>query len=221
MIATPSYISEKRILKFYIRLLMYLEHEDSKNEELKLDIGHENYLTFVGNALDKMFVELLGREIPDKTEAEPLEAQANLLEAQANLLEAQALEGEELKGDALGAQALEAQALEGEALDTDSAQEKGQYFDFPFSKSTPSIKRTRIFGKDEDIMINIIKTNPIFENIYDLLSRKSFDAQEQFIKDAFKKFPKSKWTEDTVFTSDDADILLTTATEAIDKTNKI
>ena len=211
MIAAPSYTNQKQILKFYIRLLLYLEDEDSKNKNIELDIGREHYLKFVSNALDQMFVELLG-EIPDKTEAEPLEAQANPLEA--NPLEAQALEG-------LEGQALQAVALEGQALGTDSAQEKGQYFDFPFSKSTPSIKRTRIFGKDEDKMINIIKTNPIFENIYDLLSRTTFDAQEQFIKDAVKVFPKSKWTEDTVFTSDDADILVTTAQYAIDKTNKI
>ena len=134
MIATPLYTNEKQILKFYIRLLLYLEHEDSKNEDLKLDIGPDNYLTFVTNALDnngldKLFVELLGREIPDKTEAEPLEPQG--LEGDA--LEGDALEGEALKGDALEAQALGAQALEGEALGTDSAQEKGQYFDFPFS----------------------------------------------------------------------------------------
>ena len=211
MIATvPSYTytNEKHILKFYIRLLLYLEHEDSKNEDLKHDIGHENYLTFVGNALDQMFVELLGREIPDKTEAEAFEGEDNLLEAQG-------LEGvkEEVKeGEALGAQALQA-----EALGTDSAQEKGQYFDFPFSKSTPSIKRTRIFGNEKDKMINIIKTNPIFENIYDLLSKESFDAQEQFIKDAFKEFPKSKWTEDTVFTDEDVNKILTTAQRAIDK----
>ena len=209
MIAAPSYTNQKQILKFYIRLLLYLEDEDSKNKNIELDIGREHYLKFVSNALDQMFVELLG-EIPDKTEAEPLEAQANPLEA--NPLEAQALEG-------LEGQALQAVALEGQALGTDSAQEKGQYFDFPFSKSTPSIKRTRIFGKDEDKMINIIKTNPIFENIYDLLSRTTFDAQEQFIKDAVKVFPKSKWTEDTVFTNDDADIVLTTAQQAIEKIN--
>ena len=213
MIATvPSYTytNEKHILKFYIRLLLYLEHEDSKNEDLKHDIGHENYLTFVGNALDQMFVELLGREIPDKTEAEPLEAQANLLEAQG-------LEGEALGAQALGAQALGAQGLEGEALGTDSAQEKGQYFDFPFSKSTSDIIRTRPFGKDEDKMINIIKTNLKFINIYDLLSRNTFAAQELFIKDAFKEFPKSKWTEDTVFTDEDVNKILTTAQRAIDK----
>lgn len=214
MIAVTSYTNEKQILKFYIRLLLYLEHEDSKNEDLKHDIGDENYLTFVGNALDQMFVELLG-EIPDKTEAEPLEAQANLLEA--NLLEAQGLET--LEADALEGEALEAQGLQAEALGTDSAQEKGQYFDFPFSKSTSDLIRTRPFGKDEDKMINIIKTNPIFENIYDLLSRTTFDAQEQFIKDAVKVFPKSKWTEDTVFTNDDADIVLTTAQQAIEKIN--
>jgi hypothetical protein len=227
MIATvPSYTytNEKQILKFYIRLLLYLEHEDSKNEDLKHDIGHENYLTFVTNALDnngldQMFVELLG-EIPDKTEAEPLEAQpleAQGLEAQANLLEAEGLEA--LKGDALEAQALEGEALEGEALDTDSAQEKGHYYDSPFSKSTSPITRTRIFGNEKDKMINIIKTNPIFENIYDLLSRTTFDAQEQFIKDAVKVFPKSKWTEDTDFTVEDVDKILTTAQRAIEKIN--
>ena len=213
MIATvPSYTytNEKHILKFYIRLLLYLEHEDSKNEDLKHDIGHENYLTFVGNALDQMFVELLGREIPDKTDAEAFEGEDNLLEAEG-------IEG--VKEGVKEGQALEAQALQAEALGTDSAQEKGKYFDFPFSKSTPSIKRTRIFGNEKDKMINIIKTNPIFENIYDLLSRTTFDAQEQFIKDAVKEFPKSKWTKDTVFTSDDADILVTTAQRAIDKIN--
>ena len=207
MIAVTSYTNEKQILKFYIRLLLYLEHEDSKNEDLKHDIGHENYLTFVGNALDQMFVELLG-EIPDKTEAEPLEAQANLLEAEG-------IEGvkEEVKeGEALGAQ-----ALEGEALDTDSAQEKGQYFDFPFSKSTSPITRTRIFGKDEDKMINIIKTNQKFINIYDLLSTKSFDAQELFIKDAVKVFKNNNWTEDTDFTDEDVNKILTTAQQAIEK----
>ena len=68
-------------------------------------------------------------------------------------------------------------------------------------------------------MINIIKTNPIFENIYDLLSRTTFDAQEQFIKDAVKVFPKSKWTEDTDFTVEDVDKILTTAQRAIDKIN--
>ena len=209
MIAVTSYTNEKQILKFYIRLLLYLEHEDSKNEDLKHDIGHENYLTFVGNALDQMFVELLG-EIPDKTEAEPLEAQANLLEAQG-------LEGEALGAQALEGEALGAQALEGEALDTDSAQEKGQYFDFPFSKSTSPITRTRIFGNEKDKMINIIKTNQKFINIYDLLSTKSFDAQEQFIKDAVKVFPKSKWTEDTDFTVEDVDKILTTAQQAIEK----
>ena len=213
MIATvPSYTytNEKQILKFYIRLLLYLEHEDSKNEDLKHDIGHENYLTFVGNALDQMFVELLGREIPDKTEAEAFEGEDNLLEAEG-------IEGvkEEVKeGEALGAQALQA-----EALGTDSAQEKGHYFDFPFSKSTSPIRRTRIFGKDEDKMINIIKTNQKFINIYDLLSTKSFDAQELFIKDAVKVFKNNNWTKDTVFTSDDADILVTTAQRAIDKIN--
>ena len=105
MKAVSSYINQKQILKFYIRLLMYLEHEDSKNEDLKQDIGDDNYLTFVGNALDKTFVELLG-EIPDKTEAEALEAQANPLEA--NPLEAQGLEAQALQADALEAQGLEA-----------------------------------------------------------------------------------------------------------------
>ena len=212
MIAVTSYTNEKQILKFYIRLLLYLEHEDSKNEDLKHDIGHENYLTFVGNALDQMFVELLGREIPDKTEAEPLEAQANLLEAQG-------LEGEALGAQALEGEALGAQALEGQALDTDSAQEKGQYFDFPFSKSTSDLIRTRPFGKDEDKMINIIKTNPIFENIYDLLSKNSLNAQEQFIIDAVKVFKNNNWTEDTVFTDEDVNKILTTAQQAIEKIN--
>ena len=213
MIATvPSYTNQKQILKFYIRLLLYLEHEDSKNENLKLDIGPDNYLTFVGNALDQMFVELLG-EIPDKTEAEPLEPQANPLGAEGleGVKEAQALEGKALLGD----------ALEGQALGTDSAQEKGQYFDFPFSKSTSPIRRTRIFGEKEDKMINIIKTNPKFENIYGLLSTKSYNAQEQFIKDAVKVFTNKNWTEDTVFTNEDVDKILTTAQYAIDKTNKI
>ena len=208
MIATPSYTNEKQILKFYIRLLLYLEHEDSKNEDLKHDIGHENYLTFVGNALDQMFVELLGRKIPDKTEAEAFEGEDNLLEAEG-------IEGvkEEVKeGEALGAQALQA-----EALGTDSAQEKGHYFDFPFSKSTSPIRRTRIFGKDEDKMINIIKTNQKFINIYDLLSTKSFDAQELFIKDAVKVFKNNNWTEDTDFTDEDVNKILTTAQRAIDK----
>ena len=211
MIATvPSYTytNEKQILKFYIRLLLYLEHEDSKNEDLKHDIGHENYLTFVGNALDQMFVELLGREIPDKTEAEAFEGEDNLLEAEG-------IEGvkEEVKeGEALGAQALQA-----EALGTDSAQEKGHYFDFPFSKSTSDLIRTRTFGEKEDKMINIIKTKPIFKNIYDLLSPTSYNAQELFIKDAVKVFPKSKWTETTDFTDEDAYILYTTAQRAIDK----
>ena len=207
MIAVTSYTNEKQILKFYIRLLLYLEHEDSKNEDLKHDIGPDNYLTFVGNALDKMFVELLGK-IPDKTEAEPLEGDA---------LETEPLEPQGLEGDALQAQALEAQGLEGEALGTDSAQEKGHYFDFPFSKSTSPIRRTRIFGKDEDKMINIIKTNQKFINIYDLLSTKSFDAQELFIKDAVKVFKNNNWTEDTDFTDEDVNKILTTAQRAIDK----
>ena len=194
MKAVSSYINQKQILKFYIRLLMYLEHEDSKNEDLKQDIGDDNYLTFVGNALDKTFVELLG-EIPDKTEAEALEAQANPLEA--NPLEAQGLE----------------------AVGTDSAQEKGQYYDFPFSKSTSDFIRTRTFGIDEDKMINIIKTNLKFINIYDLLSTYSYYAQEQFIIDAVKVFTKSKWTDATVFTDEDVNKILTTAQRANDKIN--
>ena len=211
MIATvPSYTytNEKHILKFYIRLLLYLEHEDSKNEDLKHDIGPDNYLTFVGNALDKMFVELLGRKIPDKTEALALEAQANPLEA--NPLEAQGLEAQALQADALEAQGLE-------AVGTDSAQEKGQYYDFPFSKSTSDFIRTRTFGIDEDKMINIIKTNLKFINIYDLLSTYSYYAQEQFIKDAVKVFKNNNWTEDTDFTDEDVNKILTTAQRAIDK----
>ena len=209
MIAVP-YTNEKQILKFYIRLLLYLEHEDSKNEELKLDIGPDNYLTFVGNALDQMFVELLGRKIPDKTEALALEAQANPLEA--NPLEAQGLEAQALQADALEAQGLE-------AVGTDSAQEKGQYYDFPFSKSTSDFIRTRTFGIDEDKMINIIKTNLKFINIYDLLSTYSYYAQEQFIIDAVKVFTKSKWTDATVFTDEDVNKILTTAQRANDKIN--
>ena len=213
MIATvPSYTytNEKQILKFYIRLLLYLEHEDSKNEDLKHDIGHENYLTFVGNALDQMFVELLGREIPDKTEAEAFEGEDNLLEAEG-------IEGvkEEVKeGEALGAQALQA-----EAVGTDSAQEKGQYYDFPFSKSTSDFIRTRTFGIDEDKMINIIKTNLKFINIYDLLSTYSYYAQEQFIIDAVKVFKNNNWTDATVFTDEDVNKILTTAQRANDKIN--
>jgi len=207
MMATTLYTNEKQIFKFYIRLLLYLEHEDSKNEELKHDIGRDNYLTFVGNALDQMFVELLGREIPDKTEAEALEAEG---------LEGDALEGVEeavpLEAEPLGAQALK-------PIGTDSAQEKGQYFDLPFSKSTPSIKRIRIFGEKEDKMINIIKTNLKFINIYDLLSRNTFDAQEQFIKDAVKVFTDNNWTETTNFTDEDANKILTTAQQAIQKIN--
>ena len=68
-------------------------------------------------------------------------------------------------------------------------------------------------------MINIIKTNPKFINISELLSEKSFDAQKQFIEDAFKEFPKSKWTETTNFTNEDVNKILTKAQQAIDKTN--
>jgi len=57
------YTYEKNILKFYIRLLLYLEDEYIKDASLRLDTGDDNYLTFVGNALDKTFVELLGSEI--------------------------------------------------------------------------------------------------------------------------------------------------------------
>lgn len=63
MAAAPPYTYEKNILKFYIRLLLYLEDEYIKDAGFRHDTGDDNYLTFVGNALDKTFVELLGSEI--------------------------------------------------------------------------------------------------------------------------------------------------------------
>ena len=216
MIAEP-YTNEKQILKFYIRLLMYLKDEYSKNKDIEINTGPENYLRFVERTgLDKRFVGLLAGEA--ETEAE----------AETETLKAEALKAEALKAaEALEADALEAQALQAaEALkpiDTESAQvkETGQHFDLPFSKSksTSSIEKPITFDKDKDKMINIIKTAQKFENIYDLLSRNSYAAQEQFIEDAFKVFTNKNWTKTTFFTDADADILYTTATEAIDKTN--
>ena len=217
MIAEP-YTNEKQILKFYIRLLMYLKDEYSKNKDIEINTGPENYLKFVSNGvpLDETFVKLLAGKA--ETEAE----------AETEALKAEALKAEALKAaEALNADALEAQALQAaEALkpiDTKSAQvkETGQHFDLPFSKSksTSSIEKPITFDKDKDKMINIIKTAQKFENIYDLLSKNSYAAQKQFIEDAFKVFTEKKWIESTVFTDADADILYTTATEAIDKTN--
>ena len=211
MIAEP-YTNEKQILKFYIRLLMYLKDEYSKNKDIELTIGSESYLKFVvrdGLGLDQRFVELLTGKIPE-TEA---------LKAETEALKAETEAETETETEALEAQALQAQTLEGEALDTDSAQEKGQYYDSPFSKSTSSIEKPITFDKEKDKMINIIKTNQKFINISELLSEKSFDAQEQFIKDAAKVFTEKNWTESTVFTNVDADILYTIAREAIDKAN--
>lgn len=218
--AEPSYTNEKQILKFYIRLLMYLKDEYSKNKDIEINIGPENYLRFVRDGLDKKFVKLLAGKAETEAEAETLKAETNPLKAEG--LKAEALKADTAaEAEALKAEA-EAEALKAAALGADSAQvkEMGQHFDLPFSKSKPtsSVTKTITFGTEQDKMINIIKTNPKFENIYDLLSRNSYNAQKQFIEDAFKVFTQNKWTETTDFTTNDADILYTTAREAIDKT---
>ena len=79
MMAAPSYTFEKNILKFYIRLLLYLEDEYIKDAGFRDDTGDDNYLTFVGNALDKTFVELLGSEI--NKEGTPYNIDYNTVEA--------------------------------------------------------------------------------------------------------------------------------------------
>lgn len=220
MIASHTYTNEKQILKFYIRLLLYIENEHSKNETLKRDTGDENYLKFLthpkiekslfeqfiqnqirnnedSKALDETFFKLFTDNLTEKQTQAEAQAEAQVV---APLEQGQALKQAEPQGEA--------------SIEPPPENQRGQYFDLPFTKATSNITRTLRLTADENLIVHMIKTMQQLKPIYDFLSNKSSEVQLKFIKEASPEAKRNNWNSTTNFSDAEVSILLTIAHNA-------
>jgi hypothetical protein len=192
---TYTYESEKQVLKFYIRLLLYVNDKYSENESSKIDpnsllgylhsLKEDTLLQQVvknklrndemyndGEALDVSFYDLFNEDIDSTTQEQ------------------------------------------GSTLDTLQEQDRP-----PFPKSpnmtgkeltlTPEQRKmVNSLTPEQRKMINTIKTNPTLNGVHDYLIVNGIDIQLKFIEVALTLFETNKWNENTPFDKSDNESLI-------------
>jgi hypothetical protein len=194
---TYTYESEKQVLKFYIRLLLYVNDKYSENESSKIDpnsllgylhsLKEDTLLQQVvknklrndemyndGEALDVSFYDLFNEDIDSETQEQ------------------------------------------GSTLDTLQEQEQDRP---PFPKSpnmtgkeltlTPEQRKmVNSLTPEQRKMINTIKTNPTLKGVHDYLIVHGIDIQLKFIEVALTLFESNGWNENTPFDKSDNETLI-------------
>jgi chemotaxis protein histidine kinase CheA len=185
---TYTYESEKQVLKFYIRLLLYVNDKYSENESSKIDPN-----SLLGYLHSLKEDTLLQQVVKNKLRNEEMYNDGEALDVSFYDLFNEDIDSETQE--------------QGSTLDTD---EETQPVIPPFPKSpnmtgkevslTPEQRKmVNSLTPEQRKMINTIKTNPTLNGVHDYLIVNGIDIQLKFIEVALTLFETNKWNENTPF----------------------
>jgi hypothetical protein len=185
---TYTYESEKQVLKFYIRLLLYVNDKYSENESSKIDPN-----SLLGYLHSLKEDTLLQQVVKNKLRNEEMYNDGEALDVSFY----------DLYNEDIDSTTQE----QGSTLDTLQEQEQDRP---PFPKSpnmtgkevslTPEQRKmVNSLTPEQRKMINTIKTNPTLNGVHDYLIVHGIDIQLKFIEVALTLFESNGWNENTPF----------------------
>jgi chemotaxis protein histidine kinase CheA len=183
---TYTYESEKQVLKFYIRLLLYVNDKYSENESSKIDPN-----SLLGYLHSLKEDTLLQQVVKNKLRNEEMYNDGEALDVSFYDLFNEDIDSETQE--------------QGSTLDTD---EETQPVIPPFPKSPNMTGKEVSLTPEQRKMINTIKTNPTLNGVHDYLIVHGIDIQLKFIEVALTLFESNGWNENTPFDKSDNETLI-------------
>ena len=194
---TYTYESEKQVLKFYIRLLLYVNDKYSENESSKIDPN-----SLLGYLHSLKEDTLLQQVVKNKLRNEEMYNDGEALDVSFYDIFNEDIDSETQE--------------QGSTLDTLQEQEQDRP---PFPKSpnmtgkevslTPEQRKmVNSLTPEQRKMINTIKTNPTLNGVHGYLIVHGIDIQLKFIEVALTLFESNGWNENTPFDKSDNETLI-------------